>query len=315
MGRLAGTIADEMISLRRIAGSLWLFWQRGRKLERAAYVVGAVLLISGLVHLAILTLSGGTWMGPLSLRKPITFGLSFGVTLITIAWVSSFLQLGDRARALLLGTFTVACVIETALVSLQAWRGVPSHFNVETAFDALVTRMLAAGGITLIAIIAVLTVGSFRANPTISPGLRIAIRIGFGTLLGSLVVGALMIAKGMVLVFAGDPQAAYATGGSLKLTHAVTMHAILVLPLLAWLLSFTDWSERRQLRIVLLATVGYAVFAGSSAVGNFAGLEPSQMPIATIAIATAGMLVLLAGWVIAFIGLARTSARQRVTTA
>ena len=103
-------------------------------------MVGVLLLASGLVHLAILVMTGGTWIGPLSLRKPTTFGLSFGVTLITIAWVSSFLRLGDRARAILLGVFTIACVIETALVSLQAWRGVPSHFNTETTFDALVAR-------------------------------------------------------------------------------------------------------------------------------------------------------------------------------
>jgi hypothetical protein len=49
-----------------------------------------------------------------------------------------------------------------------------------------------------------------------------------------------MIAKGMILVFAGDPEAAYATGGTLKPTHGVTMHGILVLPLVAWLSSFAD---------------------------------------------------------------------------
>ena len=46
--------------------------------------------------------------------------------------------------------------METALVSLQAWRGVPSHFNMETSLDAWVARALAAGGITLVVIIAVL---------------------------------------------------------------------------------------------------------------------------------------------------------------
>jgi hypothetical protein len=304
-----------MISLRWIAGSLWAFWQRGRKVERAGYLIGALLLVSGLIHMAILTTGGGTWIGPLSLRKPATFGLSFGLTLITIAWTSSFLRFGDRARAMLLGVFTAACVIETALVSLQAWRGVPSHFNMETPFDGLVTRMLAGGGITLVLIIGVMTLASFRATPTIAPSLRIAIRIGFGALFGSLVIGALMIAKGMVLVFAGEPQEAYATGGTLKPTHAVTMHAILVLPLLAWLMSWTDWNERRRLRVVLLATAGYAVFAGTVAVGNFAGLEPSRMPIASIAIAAAGMLLLVAAVVLVFVGVARSSARQREATA
>ena len=258
-----------MPSLRGMADSLRSSWYRSRRVERVAHLVGVLLLLSGLIHLAVLALGGGTWMGPLSLRKPTTFGLSFGLTLMTIAWTSSFLRLGDRARAMLLGIFTAACVIETALVSLQAWRGVPSHFNMETTFDELVTRMLAAGGITLVVIIAVMTLASFRSNPALPTGLRIAIRIGFGTLFSSMVVGALMIASGIVLVVAGDARAAYATGGALKPTHAVTMHAILVLPLLAWLLSMTDWNERRQLRILFLAAAGYAVFAGVVAIGNF----------------------------------------------
>src|SRR5205814_500094 len=127
---------ETMPPLRVIADSLWAFWRRGRPVERTGYLVGAILLVSGLMHLGLLIAGGGSWQGPLSLRKPATFGLSFGVTLVTIVWVASFLRLTDRRRAALVGAFTAACVLETALVSLQAWRGVPSHFNVETTFDA-----------------------------------------------------------------------------------------------------------------------------------------------------------------------------------
>jgi len=102
--------------------SLVSFWRRGRAVERVGYLVGAVLLASGLIHFALLAISGGSWAGPLSLRKPTTFGLSFGLTLITVTWVTSFLKLRDRARNTILGVFTAACALETALVSLQTWR-------------------------------------------------------------------------------------------------------------------------------------------------------------------------------------------------
>jgi hypothetical protein len=264
---------DVLLALRSMTGALPSFWIRGRRVERVGYVVGALLIVSGLIHLAILIIADGSWTGPLSLRKPTTFGLSFGLTLITITWVTSFVRLSDRARAVLIGAFTLASVLETGLVSLQAWRGVPSHFNVETNFDAGVTRMLAAGGIALIAIIVALTVFAFRANPTIPISLRVAVRTGFVILVSSLAVGAVMIARGMTLVFAGDPQAAYATGGSLKPLHAVTMHAILVLPALAWLLSFTNWSEQRRLKVVLTAAASFVVLIALVAVVNFVGLE------------------------------------------
>ena len=124
-----------------------------KAVERAAYSAAVLLLVSGVIHLAVLLISGGTWEGPLSLRKPTTFGLSFGLTLVNVTWIASFLPLKDRSRTLLLGIFAAACVLETFLVSLQAWRGVPSHFNVETPFDAVVAQTLAVGGFTLVAIV------------------------------------------------------------------------------------------------------------------------------------------------------------------
>ena len=233
-----------------------------RAAERACYLVGALLLASGLIHLLILLLSGANWVGPLSLRKAMTFGLSFGLTLITIGWVSSFLEIRDRLRTPLLGVFAAISVVETVLVSMQAWRGVPSHFNLETTFDGLVARALAAGGVALVVIIATLTFLAFRSNRSVPSVMRIAIRSGFAILLASMVIGALMIAKGMTLVFAGHAQAAYASAGSLKPAHGVMMHGILVLPLLAWVMMLTDWTEQTQRRVVVMATIAYALMAG-----------------------------------------------------
>jgi hypothetical protein len=267
-----------------IGKALSSFWSRGNRAERTGYVVAALLTASGLVHLAILIVSGASWDGPLSLRKATTFGLSFGMTLTTITWVVSFLHLSNRTRTRLLAAFTVACALETALVTLQVWRGVPSHFNLETTFDAWVARTLAAGGMALVVLILTFTVAAFRANPGVPGSLLTAVRFGFVTLIGAIGVGALMIARGMALVLEGNPQAAYATGGVLKPTHAVTMHAILVLPALAWLLSFTDWSERRRVQVVRAGAAGYAVFAGAIAVGNVGGFDLKSTSIAAATI-------------------------------
>lgn len=211
-----------------------------RDIERATYSVGGLLTLSGLIHLAVLLISGGAWEGPVSLRKAVTFGLSFGLTLVNVTLIASFVPLKDRTRTLLLGVFAAACVLETFLVSLQAWRGVPSHFNVETPFDAAVAQTLAVGGFTLVAIIVALTVAAFRDRTALPPGLRLAILTGFVALVGAQVVGGMMIGTGMRLVFGGDPQRAYAAAGWLKLVHAALMHGILVLPLLAWQISRTD---------------------------------------------------------------------------
>jgi hypothetical protein len=231
-----------------------------KAVERAAYAIAAVLILSGLVHLAVLLTSGGSWEGPLSLRKPTTFGLSFGLTLINVTLVASFLSMKNRTRTLLVGTFAAACVLETFLVSLQTWRGVPSHFNMETPFDAAVAQTLAFGGVTIVAIIVALTVIAFRDRSRLPPGLRLAIQAGFVALVGAQIAGGVMIATGVRLVFKGDPQLAYATGGWLKPVHGALMHGILVLPLLAWWISRTDWDERAQRRAVWTG-IGLYAFA------------------------------------------------------
>jgi hypothetical protein len=202
----------------------------------------------------------------------VTFGVSFGLTVMTITWASSFLQVGEKARGRILTAFAAASVVETALITRQAWRGVPSHFNVQTTADAIVAQTLAVGGATLVVLVTALTWISFRSKPGVAQSFRIAIRTGFLILMAAMATGALMIAKGMRLVFAGNAQGAYATGGSLKPTHAVTMHAILVLPLFAWFLSRTSWSATRQTRAVVLASAAYLLFAAAVAAANLGGL-------------------------------------------
>jgi hypothetical protein len=226
---------------------------------RVAYVCGLLLILSGLTHFGILIGAGASWEGPLSFRKPGAFGLSFGVTLITLTWVSQFVRLGVRTRSALIAAFTAACLVETTLVSMQAWRGVPSHFNVATPFDARIAGSLALGGLVLVLVIVILAIASFRRNDAAPISMMIAIRAGFIALLLAQLVGAAMIAKGMTLVRTGHAQAAYATGGTFKPIHAITMHGIQLLPVLAWLLSYVNLSERQRSAVVLVAAAAYLV--------------------------------------------------------
>jgi hypothetical protein len=82
----------------------------------------------------------------------------------------------------------LAVIAYIALMRQAAWAN-PSHFNLETTFDSIVARVLAGGGVVLVAIIIVLAFSSVRANPAVPMSLRIAIRIGFLSLVGAVLVG------------------------------------------------------------------------------------------------------------------------------
>lgn len=69
-------------------------WRRAPTPWRLAYAVGAVLILVGVAHGLVWLAVGGPWDGPVSFRKPYTFGVSFGLTTITLAWFA------DRALAL-----------------------------------------------------------------------------------------------------------------------------------------------------------------------------------------------------------------------
>ncbi|MFI6353627.1 hypothetical protein ACIBJF_13420 [Streptomyces sp. NPDC050743] len=237
-----------------------------RAVDRLCHATGLLLVLSGLVHLGVFAVDGGPWDGPVSWRKPVTFGLSFGLTLIAITWVTSYLRVGPRLRSALLLVFAADCVVEVGGITLQAWRRVPSHLNMETPFDTAVAMTLAVGGGVLVALLTVFAVASFRHRPTGPAGMPLAVRSGFAILLVALASGAAMIARGVVLTRTGHQEAAYHSTAPLKPLHGVSLHAVLVLPALAWLLSSSPWSDRTRRRIVATAVGCYAAaVAGAGA--------------------------------------------------
>ncbi|MEW2283413.1 hypothetical protein [Streptomyces sp. NPDC047841] len=234
--------------------------------DRLCHATGLLLVLSGLAHLVVFAVDGGPWDGPVSWRKPVTFGLSFGVTLIAVTWVTSYLRTGDRLRSVLLLVFAADCVVEVGGITLQAWRRVPSHLNRETPFDTAVSMTLAVGGGVLVALLTVFAVASFRRRPTGPAGMSLAVRSGFALLLVALASGAAMIARGVVLTRTGHQEAAYRSTAPLKPLHGVSLHAVLVLPLLARLLTRTPWDERTRRRIVAVAVGSYTAAVAVAAV-------------------------------------------------
>ncbi|MEU6519163.1 hypothetical protein [Streptomyces sp. NPDC046978] len=225
--------------------------------ERLCVATGVLLCLSGLVHLAVFLVDGGPWYGPVSWRKPVTFGLSFGLTLIAVTWVTSYLRIGARRRAALLLLFAADCVVEVAGITLQAWRRVPSHLNTGTPFDTAVAMTLAVGGGVLVVVLSAFAAAAFLRRPGGPPGMALALRSGFAILMVALLSGAAMIARGVALSRTGHQQAAYDSTAPLKPLHGVSLHAVLVLPALVLLLSRTSWSEVTRQRFLYAAVGAY----------------------------------------------------------
>jgi hypothetical protein len=250
--------------------------------QRFGYVCGVLLMLSGLVHAVVFLVDGGSWEGPVSWRKPIVFGLSFGITVVTITWLMTFLRARRLTGWIAVGLFAIASLAEVFLVTLQTWRGVASHFNETTPLDASIFSFMGMLVALLVLLTVFVTVRSF-VRMDAPPSLGWAIRFGLLLMLVSQGVGAQMIAEG------GNT---FGTAGALKVPHAVTLHAIQVLPALAILLLAARSTERRRFRIVALGAAGYAVLIASTLVQTYDGRGPLDLSPLTSALAVAGLALL-----------------------
>jgi hypothetical protein len=231
--------------------------------SKACLIVAALLVASGMFHLGVFAVDERPWHGPVSWRKPFTFGLSFGLTLASVVWVTSYLQIRPRARALLLTVFAADCVLEVAGITVQAWRNQPSHLNITTSTNTIIAMLLAFGGLVLIVTLGAFAVPALLGRTTGPPSMVLAVRAGFALLVVGLLSGAAMIARGSIARARGEDAAfVYSTAGFIKDFHGVTLHAVLVLPATAWLLARSDrLSESTQTGVVRLATASYVLAA------------------------------------------------------
>jgi hypothetical protein len=191
-----------------------------------------MLMTSGCIHLAILALFGGSWNGPLSLRKPILFGISGGMTAWSLAWVVTQLR-SWKFDQLLISTLSISLLIEVALITLQYWRNVPSHFNRATQLDASIEFAMLFLILFATGVILYLTMRTIWLRE-IAPEMAIAIRGGMVLLAVSCLLGVLTSLLGEVRLSEGRSSEYWGTAGVLKFPHGVALHAIQMLPILAW---------------------------------------------------------------------------------
>jgi hypothetical protein len=164
-----------------LAAEVWRDVRPAAPAQRLVLGTGALLLVMGLVHVGVLAVDGGPWSGPVTWRKPIVFGLSFGILLLTLALVLRRLPAG-RLQWWLAVPVSVASLLEYAAIASQRWRGRPSHFNEATAYDSAVFGVMAVCVAVVVLVVAVLLAwtalpprtGGFRG----SDALRLAVVVG-----------------------------------------------------------------------------------------------------------------------------------------
>lgn len=266
--------------------------------ERLAYAAGAVMVAVGLTHLGWWLVVGGPWDGAVSLRKPFAFGVSFGVTTATLGWVAGRLRVNRRLGGVAVVAMVVANLYEVGWVTVQRARGVPSHFAPEGP-DAVA---FALGGVAIavtVAVVVWLALVAFRRDG--GDPLVLAFRAGLLILLVGSAVGGWMIQAGNAAAIDGvAPTSTIAPGGLMKIPHAVGLHGIQTLPVLA-LLARRGLPPVAARRWVGVGSAGYTLLTAASILQTAAGRAPGEPGAAVAGLALVGLLLLAAAFVAALL--------------
>jgi len=274
-------------------------WWHDRRVGQLV-VVGVVLVGSGLLHLAIWAVTGGPWEGPVTWRKPILFGVSGGLTSVSLAW--AWARLPRRTADAWLATATAwALLVEVALVDLQSWRGVASHFNRSTPLDSFLYD--AMGGLILfVTLVAIdLTVRFFTQRTTLDPDMLLAARAGLLFLVWSCLLGIWVSVHGDIRMASGLAPETFGRAGVPKFPHGAVIHALQWLPLLAWAARRAGLPPGRRYVLVASATLGTAVLGGFALVQVLLGrarFDTTPFTAALLGAGAAGLAIppLITAW-------------------
>lgn len=231
-------------------------WREAWGAHRALVLAALVFALAAVVTAVLGAVDHRAVTGAPVWNKPFKFFVSSALYSGTFAWYLHHVSRAPRT-AWWLGTgVAVALTIELTLIAWQAWRGVPSHFNVGTSRDALVFTIM---GVTILALslLQVVLWGLLlvsRAGGAVVPS---ACRWGAGLTVLGLAVGGLMVRptpEQLALLRAGAPSAAGAhtvgapdggpglplvnwstSAGDRRVPHFVGLHAMQATPLVALL--------------------------------------------------------------------------------
>jgi hypothetical protein len=259
---MSGSVEDRRLHFHRMTANTSETRADSWWTDRRAWplaVLGAVMLASGIAHLPVWAVLGGPWEGAVTWRKPILFGISGGLTAISLGWVWSMLPM-RRVDVPLAAATAWALFVEVFLIDLQRWRGVASHFNRDTPLDSFLFDAMGALIVAVTLVIADLTLRLLLQRPAVTADMLLAARAGMLLLLVSCLLGIWVGMHGETRIDQGLDPTRLGVAGVPKFPHGVVIHAVQWLPALAWAARWAGITTASRVWLVATAATGSTLF-------------------------------------------------------
>ncbi len=232
------------------------------------YRLGFMMLITGFILLIPMMIDNRLVTGINPWLKPMKFCFSIAVFVWTIAWFLQDLKLNYTKSAKIISRVTsIVMIVEIIIILFQAFRGVPSHFNMATPLDGILFGLMGIGigtsTVLSIWMLLLYLIGKTNTHATY----RLGIILGFVVFLISSWIGGQMIANnqhsiGVLDGGQGIPFFNWSQeGGDLRVAHFFGLHALQVIPLVSY---FIKEKLSRKVHVVAVAifTLAYIAILG-----------------------------------------------------
>lgn len=246
-------------------------------------VIGSLILFMATIVLSIfdsrLIIGAPAWV------KPMKFAISITLYTGTLAWLLSYVEGHPRLVRWIGGLTALGFLVEIVGIFVQAARGVRSHFNVGTPFDAIIFGFM--GWFVMVIwlmniVTAVLLMRQKMENRPFAWALRLGLLVtAVGAILGFMMtqptpdqLSAMQAGETVTIVGAhsvgvedggpGLPFLGWSTeGGDIRPAHFVGLHALQLIPLLGIFVNrrFSKrLSDGRRTALVAIGGLGYLGF-------------------------------------------------------
>ncbi|MFD2564503.1 hypothetical protein [Aquimarina rubra] len=210
------------------------------------------------------TLSGvSVWI------KPLKFSISIAIYTLTVGYLTTIYPYSKRKKNILNNIVAWTLLLELGIIFYQASRGVPSHYNESTPFDAIL--FLGMGffiGINVL-IMVLFIFDTIRLKLKTTKSIQYALLMGwlivfFGSWVGGEMITQMSHNVGSANGGEGLPLVNWSTiSGDLRVAHFFGLHGIQIIPLFAlWVSKKWKVSNRNQIFIVVFFGLLYASWIG-----------------------------------------------------
>lgn len=175
--------------------------------------------------------------------KPLKFVISGVIYVASIGFLTTLYPYSKRKKKIVLNTVALTMILELIIILYQGFRGVKSHYNFDSSFDAL---MFAAMGMMVgmnVLIMVMFIFDTIRKKLNTSKVVQWSILLGwliilYGSAVGGQMIGQLSHNVGVVDGGEGLPFLNWSTiAGDLRVAHFFGLHGLQIIPLFAFFVS------------------------------------------------------------------------------